>query len=102
MLNRCRTLKFYPGFESLPHRQLVVLSIDLSFGDPPRLQHVSKLLQDGGLIEQPNRAIQSRRTAVHVALQAQLPMSGELLNRLARRPRATALGGAGAMTPWSC
>ena len=48
----------------------------------PRLHQVSKLLQGQGLIEQPNRTIQRRRTQVHVPLRhAQFPMSGELQNR---------------------
>ena len=89
LLNRCRGLNLYPGFESLPTASLVVLAIDLSFGDPPRLQNVSKTLMANG-DQQPNRAVERCCTQAHVPLRhAQFTMTGEPCNPPSAARRAS-------------
>ena len=54
--------------------------------DRARLHNVSKIFRIAPLIEQPNRALDRRRTEVHVPLRRpQVLVAGEFLNRARRR-----------------
>jgi hypothetical protein len=85
LLNRCRGLNLYPGFESLPHRQLSP-RIHWSFlNRARRCQYVTTTLIAGWPIQQPDRRVEGCGTEVHVALgHRQIRMPGELLDRLRR------------------
>ena len=86
MLNRCRALKLYPGFESLPHRQLSCSSHWTSRRRRSPSPNVSKTLYGRRLIEQSDRTVERRWTEVHVALRhPEFPMSGKLLDGPRRR-----------------
>ena len=81
MLNRCRALKSYPGFESLPHRQFFLDNSAVSLHQSLRLHIVSTAGGESGGVEEVNGGFQRCRTQVHISLRhRQVFVSCQLLN----------------------